>query len=63
MVDAGRLDATALIDAQAMVDAGVLTHVREGVRLLAKGSLTAKVTISVAGASAAANVFVPRTVG
>jgi len=58
MIDAGRLDTSALIDAQALLDAGVLTHARDGVRLLAKGALTAKVTIAVAGASAAAKAAV-----
>ena len=58
MVDNGRLDASAIIDAQALLDAGVLTHARDGVRLLAKGTLTAKVTLSVAGASAAAKAAV-----
>jgi len=58
MIDNGRLDASALIDAQALLDAGVLTHARDGVRLLAKGSLTAKVTLAVAGASAAAKAAV-----
>ena len=58
MVDAGRLDASKTIDAQALVDAGVITHVRDGIRLLAKGALTAKVTLKVAGASAAAKAAV-----
>ena len=58
MVDAGRLDAGQTIDAQALVDAGVITHVRDGIRLLAKGSLTAKVTLKVAGASAAAKAAI-----
>ena len=58
MVDNGRLDTSAIIDAQALLDAGVLTHARDGVRLLAKGTLTAKVTLSVAGASAAAKAAV-----
>jgi len=58
MIDAGRLDAGKLIDAQALLDAGVLTHARDGVRLLAKGALTATVTLRVAGASAAAKAAV-----
>jgi large subunit ribosomal protein L15 len=54
MIDNGRLDATKTIDVVALVDAGVITHARDGIRLLAKGALTAKVTIKVEGASAAA---------
>jgi large subunit ribosomal protein L15 len=58
MVDAGRLDATALIDADALVAAGVITNVRDGIHLLAKGSLTAKLSLKMAGASAAAKAAV-----
>jgi large subunit ribosomal protein L15 len=58
MIDAGRLDAGHLIDVQVLLDAGVLTHARAGVRLLAKGALTSKVTLSMAGASAAAKAAV-----
>ena len=54
MIDAGRLDANQTIDAQALVDAGVITHCRDGIRLLAKGVLTAKVSLKIAGASAPA---------
>ena len=57
-IDSGKLDATAVIDQQTLLDSGVLTHAREGVRLLGKGVLTAKVTIRVAGTSAAARAAV-----
>jgi large subunit ribosomal protein L15 len=58
MIDNGRLDAKKLIDQQALLDAGVITHARDGVRLLAKGALTAKVSLKMAGASAAAKAAV-----
>jgi large subunit ribosomal protein L15 len=58
MIDNGRLDAKTLIDQQVLLDAGVITHARDGVRLLAKGALTAKVTLKMAGASAAAKAAV-----
>lgn len=58
MIDAGRLDTKAVVDADALVAAGIITHVRDGVRLLAKGALTAKVNLKVAGASAAAKAAV-----
>ena len=58
MIDNGRLDASQTIDAGVLEAAGVITHLRDGVRLLAKGALTAKVTIKVAGASAAAKAAV-----
>jgi large subunit ribosomal protein L15 len=58
MIDAGRLDAKAVIDADALVAAKVITHVRDGIRLLAKGALTSKVKLKMAGASAAAKAAV-----
>ena len=58
MIDNGRLDPAATIDVSALVDAGVITHARVGIRLLAKGALTARVTIKVAGISAAARAAV-----
>ncbi|GGE17693.1 50S ribosomal protein L15 [Polymorphobacter glacialis] len=58
MIDAGRLDAGKLIDLQVLVDAGIITHGRDGLRLLAKGVLTSKVTLKMAGASAAAKAAV-----
>ncbi|HLG86942.1 MAG TPA: 50S ribosomal protein L15 [Alphaproteobacteria bacterium] len=54
-IDAKKLDSSKVVDAAALVDAGVLRRSRDGVRLLAKGDLSAKkVRFSVAGASAAA---------
>ena len=53
-VDAGRLDPKQQIDAAALRGAGLIKQPRDGVRLLAKGSLKAKINIVVAGASKAA---------
>jgi len=53
-IDAGKLDAAALIDVKALVAAGVLRRAKDGVRLLGGGELKAKVDIAVAGASKAA---------
>ncbi|MEN9393428.1 MAG: ribosomal protein, partial [Pseudomonadota bacterium] len=53
-IDAKKLDAGATIDHAALKTAGLARGGKDGVRLLAKGSLTAKVTLSVAGASKAA---------
>ena len=54
-VDAGKLDAKKPVDAAALVGAGVISKVRDGVRILAKGELTTKkVEIHAAGASKAA---------
>ena len=54
-IDAGRLDAGKPVDAAALVHAGVISKVRDGVRILAKGELKVKkVEIHAAGASKAA---------
>ena len=53
-VDAGRLDAAAAIDAAALKAAGLVRRAKDGVRLLGDGEITAKLTISVSGASKSA---------
>jgi large subunit ribosomal protein L15 len=53
-IDANRIDPKATIDGAALVASGILRRVRDGVRLLGKGELTAKVTVEVAGASKSA---------
>jgi large subunit ribosomal protein L15 len=54
-IDANTLDPAAVIDGPALIAAGLLRHVRDGVRLLAKGAFgAANLRFSVAGASAAA---------
>jgi large subunit ribosomal protein L15 len=53
-IDGGRLDAKQEVTEVALVAAGLVRRVRDGVRLLAQGALTSKVRIVVTGASAAA---------
>lgn len=53
-IEAGRLDAGQTVTAEVLRAAGLVRESRDGVRLLAKGELTAKVSFSLAGASAAA---------
>ena len=53
-IDAGRLDAKKPVDGAALQEAGVVKTLRDGIRLLAKGELKAKIDITVAGASKAA---------
>ena len=53
-VDAGKLDASATVDAAALVAAGVIRRAKDGVRVLGDGDLSAKLTIDVAGASKSA---------
>ncbi len=62
-IDAGKLDAAKKIDAQALVESGVLRRAHDGVRLLGVGALTAKVDIEVIHASAAAKAAVEKAGG
>ena len=63
-IDANKLDAGAVIDAEALVKSGVLRRSRDGVRLLAKGDFAAKaLRFSVVGASAAAIAAVEKAGG
>ena len=62
-VDDKKLDASAKIDLAALKAAGLVSKSRDGVRLLAKGEITAKLTIEVAGASKPALEAVERAGG
>jgi large subunit ribosomal protein L15 len=53
-IDEKKLDASGKIDLAALKKAGLVSKSRDGVRLLAKGEIKAKLEIEVAGASAAA---------
>ena len=50
----GKLDASGEITEDALVAAGLTSHKRDGIRILNKGEFKSKVTLVVAGASAAA---------
>jgi large subunit ribosomal protein L15 len=62
-IDAGRLDAKTTVDPSALQAAGLIKKPRDGVRLLAKGDLKAKLTIQVTGASKAAVAAVEKAGG
>jgi len=62
-IEAGRLQAGALVDGAALVAAGVIRRQRDGVRLLAKGEIKEKLTLKVAGASKAAIAAVEKAGG
>lgn len=62
-IDAGKLDAKTPIDDKALVAAGVVRRLRDGVRLLGKGELSAAITIEVAGASKGAIAAVEKAGG
>jgi len=53
-IEAGRLDAAQPITAESLVAAGVIAAALDGVRLLAKGTLSVKADFTVVGASKAA---------
>ena len=62
-IDRGALDDKDVIDAEALVRAGVLRRARDGVRLLGKGEIKAKVTFAVYGASKSAVAAVEKAGG
>lgn len=53
-IDAKKIDAKAEITEDVLVESGLVRRKRDGVRLLAKGDLTSKVTLSLTGASKSA---------
>lgn len=53
-IDAGKLDVGQTIDAAALVASGVVRRAKDGIRVLADGEISAKVTLEVAGASKSA---------
>lgn len=53
-VEAGKLDASAEISEDALVASGLVRRKLDGVRILAKGDISAKVKLSVTGASKSA---------
>ena len=63
MVDAGKLTAGADVTEDALIAAGATKRKLDGIRLLAKGELTAALNITVAGASKAAAEAVERAGG
>lgn len=62
-VTAGRLDASAPVTVEALVAAGLLRRVKDGVRVLGSGELTAKVTLEVAYATKTATEAVEKAGG
>lgn len=53
-IDAGKLDAGAALTEDALVDSGLVRRKLDGIRVLAKGEIKAKLDLTVAGASKAA---------
>ena len=53
-IEAGKLDAKATIDEAALIASGLVRRKRDGVRVLAKGEISSKITLAVTGASKSA---------
>ncbi|XXK31705.1 50S ribosomal protein L15 [Rhodobacteraceae bacterium nBUS_24] len=62
-VEAGKLDASAEISEDALVASGMVRRKLDGVRILAKGKLTSKITLNVTGASKSAIAAVEKAGG
>jgi large subunit ribosomal protein L15 len=62
-VAAGKLDAKAAIDADALLKAGVIRRAKDGVKLLGKGELKSKLTLTVYSATASARAAVEKAGG
>ena len=62
-IDTGSVNPKEEINAVSLMEAGVIKNARDGIRLLAKGTLTSAITIRVVGASAAAVAAVEKAKG
>lgn len=62
-IDGGKLDAGQTINVQSLLAAGLIGSAKDGVRLLGRGTLSAKITIEVVGASAGARAAVEKAGG
>lgn len=63
LVDGGKLSAGAVIDHAALQAAGVARGGKDGVRILGKGELSAKLSFNVAGVSAGARAAIEKAGG
>jgi large subunit ribosomal protein L15 len=62
-IDAGKLSADAVVNGEALVAAGVVRRVKDGVKLLGNGELKAKLSFEVAAASKGAIAAVEKAGG
>ena len=62
-VDAGKIDASAPITEDVLVQSGLVRRKRDGVRVLAKGDVSAKLDLQVSGASQSAKDAVEKAGG
>lgn len=62
-IEAEKLDAKKLINGEALVQAGLVRRMRDGIRLLGKGQLKAKLSLEVTGATKSAIAAVEKAGG
>ncbi len=62
-IDAGKLDAGQTVTVDTLVAAGILSRARDGVKILGKGELTARVAFEVLGASKSAVAAIEKNGG
>ena len=62
-IEAGKIDSKKVINGEALVNAGLIRRVRDGVRLLGKGEIKAKISIEVSGATKSAIASVEKAGG
>ena len=62
-IDSGKLDAAHAVTVAALVKAGVCARERDGVKILGKGELKAKLTFEVLGASKSAVAAIEKAGG
>jgi large subunit ribosomal protein L15 len=62
-IDAGSINAKETINAESLVKSGVVRRARDGIRLLGRGEIKAKLTIEVHGASKSAIAAVEKAGG
>jgi large subunit ribosomal protein L15 len=63
VIDAGNLDANAVLDHATLQAAGLARGGKDGVRMLGKGVLTSKISVKVAGISAGARAAIEKAGG
>jgi large subunit ribosomal protein L15 len=62
-IDAGSINASETVNAESLVKSGVVRRARDGIRLLGRGEIKAKLTIEVHGASKSAIAAVEKAGG
>lgn len=62
-IDAGRIDAGQALDIEGLANAGIVRRVRDGLRLLGGGELTAKITVTADHVTPAARAAIEKAGG